>query len=176
MRRIDLTDLLRRTVADGYGDLVTRRTGQAVRQAIEQVLAQDGDDQPAAIDFATVRCLDLSCADEIVGHLLREQGSARRFVLLNVAPGHREALEFVLERHQLAVLVRDAAGALDVVGSLPETARRAFEVLAQTGAAAADEIARRLGLPADAARAALDELCRRQLAVARAGTYCTPAL
>jgi len=176
MRRIDLTEVLRRTVADGYGDLVTRRTGQAVRQAIERTLAEDGDDQPAAIDFAAVRCLDLSCADEIVGRLLREQGRHRRFVLLNVAPGHREALEFVLERHQLAVLVQDPTGALDVVGSLPAPARRAFEVLAQAGAAAPEDIARRLGLPDEAARAALDELSRRQLVVARAGTYCAPAL
>ncbi|MBI3081776.1 MAG: hypothetical protein HYY94_02475, partial [Gemmatimonadetes bacterium] len=77
MLRIDLKDILQRTVSDEYGDLVTRRTGQAVRQAIERDLARDGDGRAAAIDFGTVRCLDLSCADEIVGRLLREQGAVR---------------------------------------------------------------------------------------------------
>lgn len=174
MRRIDLKDILQRTVSDEYGDLVTRRTGQAVRQAIEHDLAKDGDGQPAAIDFGTVRCLDLSCADEIVGRLLREQGTARSFVLLNVTAAHREALEFVLERHRLAVVIQDAGGALDVVGALSQAERRVFEALAQTGSAVAEDLARRLELTPDAARQALDDLVERRLVVANEGTYGPP--
>ncbi len=174
MRRIDLKDILQRTVSDEYGDLVTRRTGQAVRQAIERDLAQDGDGQAAAIDFGTVRCLDLSCADEIVGRLLREQGAVRSFVLLNVTAAHREALEFVLERHRLAVVVQDAGGALDVVGALPEASRRVFGALAQAGTAAPEDVARRLDLSPDAARAALEDLLERRLVVANQGTYGPP--
>jgi len=175
MRHIDLKDVLQRTVSDGYGDLVTRRTGQAVRQAIERDLALDGDGQTAAIDFGTVRCLDLSCADEIVGRLLREQGAARAFVLLNLTAAHREAIQFVLERHRLAVVVQDAGGALDVVGALPDAARRVFGALAQAGTAAPEDVARRLDLAPEVARAALDELLERGLVVANAGTYGPPA-
>lgn len=175
MRRIDLKDILQRTVSDGYGDLVTRRTGQAVRQAIELALAQDADGQLAAIDFGTVRCLDLSCADEIVGRLLREQGAVRSFVLLNVTAAHRDAIQFVLERHCLAVVVQDAGGSLDVVGQIPEAARRVFSLLAQNGTAGPDDVARRLDLSPDAARAALEELLERRLVVANAGTYSAPA-
>ena len=173
MRHIDLKDILQRTLSDEYGDLVTRRTGQAVRQAIERDLAQDGDGQAAAIDFRTVRCLDLSCADEIVGRLLRDQGAVRSFVLLNVTAAHREALQFVLERHRLAVVVQDPGGELDVVGALPEAARRVFGALAQAGTA--EEVARRLDLPADVARAALEDLLERGLVVANAGIYGPPA-
>ncbi|MBI2614345.1 MAG: hypothetical protein HYW52_01430 [Gemmatimonadetes bacterium] len=175
MLRIDLKDILQRTVSDEYGDLVTRRTGQAVRQAIERDLARDGDGRAAAIDFGTVRCLDLSCADEIVGRLLREQGAVRSFVLLNVTAAHREALQFVLERHRLAVVVQDTGGALDLVGALPEAARRVFGALAQAGTAAPEDVARRLDLSPDVARAALEDLLERGLVVAHAGSYGPPA-
>ncbi len=38
MQRIDLKDVLSRAVSGPYGDLVTRRTGQAVRSEIEEML------------------------------------------------------------------------------------------------------------------------------------------
>lgn len=174
MQRIDLMDILRRAVSDSYGDLVTRRTGQAVREAIERLLAEEVDGQVAVIDFGTVRLLDLSCADEIIGRLLREQ--AHRFVLLNVTAAHRDALEFVLERHGLAVVVQDGSGALDLVGWVPEAARRVFGVLVQAGAAQPEDVARRLDWSPDAARAALDELCQRHLALASAGLYHAPSV
>ncbi|NIU79845.1 MAG: hypothetical protein GWN71_41805, partial [Gammaproteobacteria bacterium] len=69
MQRIDLRHILRHTVSDLYGDLVTRPTGKAVRHGIEQALARADGRQVAVIDFSTVRCLDISCADEIVGKL-----------------------------------------------------------------------------------------------------------
>lgn len=176
MQRIDLKDILRRTVSDDYGDLVTRRTGQAVRQAIEQELAEEGDGQAAAIDFGTVRLLDLSCADEIVGRLLREQGGERPFVLLNVTESQMDAIAFVLERHRLAVVVQEADGALNVVGEVPEDARRVFGALAETGMADPETIARRLDLSPEAVRDALESLRQRRLVVASAGTYHAPVV
>lgn len=176
MQRIDLKDILRRTVSDDYGDLVTRRTGQAVRQAIEQELAEEGDGQAAAIDFGTVRLLDLSCADEIVGRLLREQGGERPFVLLNVTESQLDAIAFVLERHRLAVVVQEADGALNVVGEVPEDARRVFGALAETGMADPETIARRLDLSPEAVRDALESLRQRRLVVASAGTYHAPVV
>lgn len=176
MQRIDLKDILRRTVSDDYGDLVTRRTGQAVRQAIEQELAEEGDGQAAAIDFGTVRLLDLSCADEIVGRLLREQGGERPFVLLNVTESQLDAIAFVLERHRLAVVVQEADGALNVVGEVPEDARRVFGALVETGMADPQAIARRLDLSPEAVRDALESLRERRLVVASAGTYHAPVV
>ena len=124
---IDLRDLLRRTVADGYGDLVTRRTGAAVRDAIERVLA-DGGAVPTLIDFSDVRLLDLSCADEIVAKLLLHHG-ARRFVIRGLSPGQRDALEPVLEHHGLAVVIQNASGGLDLLGIPGDTAHAVLEEL-----------------------------------------------
>lgn len=174
MRRIDLRELLQRAVADGYGDLVTRRTGQAVRAALEQALAAPGGDAVAVIDFGTVRCLDLSCADEIVGRLLRQQGRARCLILANVSEAHREAIEFVLEGHGLSAVMLEPGGTLAVLGPLPEPARRAFAVLVERGTAGPDEVARRLEMSVQGARAALEELRQRGLVLAHAGAYSAP--
>jgi hypothetical protein len=115
VRAINLRDVLQRTVSDLYGDLVTRRTGAAVRGGIERELAE-ADGEPAFIDFGTVRCLDLSCADEIVAKLVLQYGSWR-FLFRGVTPSQRDALEPVLERHGLAVaLVAEGTGLLELIG------------------------------------------------------------
>jgi hypothetical protein len=130
MHAINLREILHRTVADGYGDLVTRRTGAAVRSGIEQVLAEAGPAGAglAVIDFSAVRLLDLSCADEIVAKLLLQHGM-RRFVIRGLTPGQRDALEPVLEHHRLAVVVEDASGRLDLLGTAGETMLAELEVV-----------------------------------------------
>lgn len=171
MQHIDLRHILQRTVSQVYGDLVTRPTGKAVRSGIERALAEYDGEQVAVIDFSTVRCLDISCADEVVGKLLLAHGHARYFLLQGVDESHCESIEQVLERHQLAVVARDRAGRLQLLGPLGDTVRRVFTVLLRRGAAAADEIARELEVPSDTARRALDELLNRRLVQIDADRY-----
>lgn len=112
---IDLRVILRSSVASPYDDLVTRRTGAAVRGGIERALAETPGNQPTIIDFSAVRCLDLSCADEIVAKLLLNHG-ARRFILRGLSESQRDALEPVLSHQQLAVVIEHAPGHLDFLG------------------------------------------------------------
>ncbi|MFQ6045378.1 MAG: hypothetical protein ACE5PT_03330 [Gemmatimonadales bacterium] len=163
MPHIDLKHILQSTVSTLYGDLVTRPTGEAVRNGIERALADTEGGQVAVIDFSEVRCLDISCADEIVGKLLLRYGRARNFLLCGVAESHCHAIEQVLERHGLAVVARDRDGRLRVLGPVQDTARRVFGSLCQLGAGGADELARRLSVPPDTARQALNELLARHL-------------
>ncbi len=129
MQRIDLKAILQRTVSSTYGDLVTRPTGKAVRDGIQAAL-DDVDSEPVAvIDFSTVRLLDYSCADEIVGKLLLEQGGARAFLLQGVTASHCEAIEPVLQRHKLAAIARDREGRVRMLGHIPEAARKALSAL-----------------------------------------------
>lgn len=169
MTRIDLKDVLARTVSSVYGDLVTRRTGEAVRSGIEAMLPDA--DETAVIDFGTVRLMDMSCADEIVGKLLLTHGPARYFLLVGVHAAHEDALLPVLERHHLAVVAEDRSGAVKVLGYLPEPARLAWGYLAQTGSAEPDEIASGLALTADVTRDALRTLCERRVVRERGGHY-----
>jgi hypothetical protein len=170
MAWIDLKDVLGRTVSDGYGDLVTRRTGHAVRCGIERLL-DAGESDVAVIDFGTVRLMDHSCADEIVGKLLLHQGNARYFLLTGLDPSHEDAITPVLERHGLAVVARDRGGSLKLLGTLPDSARRAFNLLADDGPALPEEIAAKLALSPAAARDALEVLRSRRVVREQEGHY-----
>jgi hypothetical protein len=141
MQHIDLKTILDQTASGLHGNLVTRPTGRAVRSSIEETLEGMDGEPYAVIDFGTVRCLDYSCADEIVGKLLREYGSARYFFLHGVSPSHCEAIEHVLERHELAVVARDRDGRVRVLGPIPARARKALFALAENGLATHEELA-----------------------------------
>jgi hypothetical protein len=171
MRRIDLKVILQDTVSGGYGDLVTRPTGKAVRGGIERELADLDGGHTAVIDFGAVRCLDISCADEIVGKLLLHHGQARYFLLQGVTASHCDAIEHVLERHRLAVAARDRQGKITVLGPVDDTARRAFTVLSARGPAGTDEVADELSLPPDRAQAALETLRLQRLVHHAANRY-----
>ena len=127
MNAIDLREMLHTTVADGYGDLVTRRTGAAVRSGIELAIAGAGE-TPTVIDFSTVRLLDLSCADEIIAKLVLQYG-VRRFIFRGLSPSQRESLEPVLEHHGLAVVVEESAGRLELLGIAGDVTRAALAEL-----------------------------------------------
>jgi len=129
MNAIDLREILNTTVAAGYGDLVTRRTGAAVRGGIELAIAGVGD-APTVIDFSAVRLLDLSCADEIIAKLVRQYG-VRRFIVRGLSQSQKDSLEPVLEHNGLAVIVEESAGCLSVLGIAGDATQAALEELRQ---------------------------------------------
>jgi hypothetical protein len=164
MTTIDVKQVLARTVSPTYPDLVTRPTGKAVRHGIVDELDDAAAvEDVALIDFGTVRVLDISCADEIVARLLREN-NARYFVLCGLTEAHRYSIEQVLERHQLAVVGRDRDGRVQVLGTVTDTVRRAFGLLADRGRAAPHEIAAHLGVPQDAALETIQEMVTLRIA------------
>ena len=171
MNSIDLKSILESTVSVGYGDLVTRHTGRAVRGGIEEVLQRVDGAQTAVIDFSAVRCLDISCADEIVGKLLLQHGRGRCFLLRGLTEAHRDAIDVVLERRGLAAVAMDRDGQLGLLGPLADHARRAFIAVAENGSVAADELAAQLNLPTEATRQALDELLELKLVQQGEGGY-----
>ncbi len=163
---IDLTTILQQTVSTGYADLVTRPTGKAVRSGVEEHLAVIDDRQVIIIDFSGVRCLDFSCADEIVGKLLLSHGNARYFVLRGVAEIHSEAIEAVLERYDIAVVAQQRCGTVRVLGPASDTVRETVQVLERTRTIGVREVAVRLSIPQDNARKTLDEVVERRLGLA----------
>jgi len=177
---ISVSSVLRKTVCDLYTNLVTRPTGVAVRQAIEAALADLPEPNVTVIDFAQVKMLDFSCADEVVGKLLdfyqnAEAQPQRYFLIRGVHDGHLEAIEAVLERYNLAVIVEDADGTTKLVGTLDDGAREAWHVVNRCGRAGPLEIARELGATDGVAVQVLDLLSARRLVMRRAdGTVSLP--
>ncbi len=174
MHNIDLKTVLQRTVSEGYDDLVTRHTGRAVRGGVEALLAELDGEQVAVIDFTAVGCLDISCADEIVGKLLLDHGRARPFVLRGLTPAHCDAIASVLERHSIAAVSQDCDGRFELLGPIHPTVREVFAAVWQHQRAAVPEIAERAAVPAETVRRALEELMERRLVRQEADHYHAP--
>lgn len=176
MNHIDVSTLLRQTLAcDLYSNLVTRPTGAAVRSQIEQMLSGMNERALTVIDFSQVSMIDYSCADEVVAKLLMRyvsEDSPRDayFLFRGVTEHHTDAIEAVLERHDLAAAVEDD-GRVRLIGMVTDDERHAWEAAYDRGRADATEIAIELGVTVRAAEDALQSLCRRRLMMLADGQY-----
>lgn len=177
MTHIDVSSALKASVSGGYSDLVTRRTGAAVRTLIERQLAGLADGTVAFLDFSRIGVLDRSCADEFVAKLMlpltNEIPSRDGYVVLNgVSEMHLESIEAVLHAHGLALVVQFPDGAAHLVGDVCDDERRLWDAAMRQGTACAVELlAEAAGLECDEARGHLDGLARRRLLRRDEDTY-----
>jgi hypothetical protein len=170
MMHIDVSTVLRQTLScELYSNLVTRPTGAAVRTQIEALLADAREVSLTIIDFSHVGMIDFSCADEVIAKLLLRYVAAERedreayFLFRGVTDDHWDAIEAVLERHGLALVLEGEGGAARIVGMVDDGERDAWEAVYQMGRAGAGDLSARLGAaPADCERM-LDGLHRRRL-------------
>ncbi|MBA3346441.1 MAG: hypothetical protein H0T44_14285 [Gemmatimonadales bacterium] len=156
---IRIGHLLREATSSPYRNLVTRPTGVAVRNRIEDALSRS-DCLTALLDFSDIELLDFSCADEIVAKLLLTQASQRRrfMVLRGLRDDQHEAIEQVLRHHRLAVVAMVHGDEPLLLGWVSPDAREAFACMPRTGPSAPSDLARALGWPEPRMRAALDAL------------------
>jgi hypothetical protein len=172
MHHIDLSHVLRQTLeCDLYSNLVTRPTGAAVRGQIEELLREPSESARAlaVIDFSHVSMIDLSCADEVVAKLLLryaadDSPTQAYFLLRGVSELHEDAIEAVLERHELVAALEHEDG-VRLMGTPTADERRAWGVVCDAGSAGAqlDDVATRMGCAAEHAEPVLDALCRRRV-------------
>jgi hypothetical protein len=162
--QIDVSGLVRRTVATLYSHLVTRPTGSAVRMAIESQLAEAGETSCSLIDFSQVSVLDFSCADEVVAKLLVRYLEADRpqeaFFVFSGVERHREPIEAVLERRGLAAVARDEGG-LELLGAKTPVEARVWMMLEERGRLGPEQL--REFLPGAPEGAALERLIGRRV-------------
>jgi hypothetical protein len=169
---IRIGHLLRETSASPYRNLVTRPTGAAVRNRIEDALSRS-DCRTAMLDFSGIEVLDFSCAEEIVAKLLLTQVPAgRRFVVLRgLRDDQHEAIQQVLTHHGLAVVADGHGGEPLLLGWVAPDPRAAFTCLCRTGSASPVELATALRWSEARARDALDTLARHFLVRADVDRY-----
>ena len=163
--------VVRTSVATFHNNLVTRPTGRAVRAAIEEQLRDSGGTYLALLDFTEVGVIDFSCADEIVGQLLRRYLPKDRpceayFVAAGVAEDHRDLFEAVLSRHKLLLVAIDA-DRTGLWGPAPRELRWAWSRLDAIGLAHADDLGGHDGMGTKAATALLEELVTWRVAIPR---------
>jgi len=165
--------LLRESVETPYCDLVTRSTGRLVRTSIQQALAADGG-PVAMLDFSDVGLVDLSCADEIIAKLLLDPPGQTFLILQGLREEQLEAIEHVLEHHDLAALVCDHAGGTRPVGRVSPDLRTAFFTLQSLGAATVQAFGEHVGWTAVRAAEVLDALVRMRLVRLEGPHYLAP--
>jgi len=164
---IDVGHLVRRNVASLYSSLVTRPTGQAVRLAIENVLAEEtGPVTLSVIDLAQVTIIDFSCADEVVAKLLlryldKERPKDAFFIFRGIKELHRDPIEVVLERRALAAVAETESGTFQLIGSTSWAEEEVWGALEKRGAVGESEAD--LIVPAGGSREILDALVGRRL-------------
>jgi hypothetical protein len=169
---IDLGTVLRQTLsASLYSNLVTRPTGAAVRTQIEQQL-QASHRSLTVIDFSHVSMIDFSCADEVIAKLLLRASGDREayFVFRGLTDDHWDAIETVLERHGLALVI-ERDGEVDLVGVVEDHERRAFQAIKRRGRAECWELAGDLGEPEATVRDALFRMWTRRLIMRQGDSY-----
>ncbi|HEY4306778.1 MAG TPA: hypothetical protein VGM82_20070 [Gemmatimonadaceae bacterium] len=170
MNHIDLSSVLRQTLAcDLYSNLVTRPTGAAVRGQIEEMLDDSGSRALTVIDFSHVSMIDLSCADEVVAKLLLRYGADNApreayFLFRGVTEHHHDAIEAVLERHELVAALEEGDG-VRLVGTISDDERQAWDATCSLGDDGGDsaEVALQMHRDVHAVEQVLATLCRRRV-------------
>lgn len=175
--RFDLSDLVRQSVANLYSHLITRPTGRALRRGIVGQISQLGPLCVSILDFSHVHVLDYSCADEAVAKLiLRFQQDDRPadayFVARGVGEHHRDALEAVLERHGLALVVENDTTSAELLGPVDSIELDVWTTLEEVVVADAATIADRIGTDNERTAAALEALADQRVVVRSDGERC----
>lgn len=166
--------LLRESVETPYSNLVTRTTGRLVRSSIARALEADGAPL-ALLDFSDVGLVDFSCADEIVAKLLLDPPTGAYLVLQGLGEEQLEAIEHVLQHHELAALVHDPGqGGPRPVGRVSPDLRTVFFHLREAGPSTAASLGARMGWAPGHAADVLDTLVRLRLARVTDGLYALP--
>lgn len=167
---IDVSSVLRQTLScELYSNLVTRPTGAAVRTQIEALLADSRERSLTVIDFSHVGMIDFSCADEVVAKLLLRYAAVERddseayFLFRGVTEDHWDAIETVLERHGLALVLEGDGGSARIVGMVDEGERLAWQTVYALGRTSAVELASALDMTREECERLLDALHRRRL-------------
>ena len=179
MMHIDVGAILHTSHDGVYTDLVTRTTGRTVRTQIEEHIAAGLPGSISIIDFSAVGLLDFSCADEIVATLMRQctdsPAEDRYLLFAGITDGHLDAIEHVLEKHNLALVVRyTGLGTLRLVGVVKEVERVVWDAVVRLQPAGAASIATETGLDEEEVRLSLSALHRRRLLMKDGAMYRAP--
>lgn len=162
----NLSTLVPRSVASLYSHLVTRPTGQALRMGIESQIGELGAFCVSVLDFSQVVVLDYSCADEVVAKLIQRYQRDDRptdayFIARGLADEHRDPIEEVLSRHQLA-LVAEIDNEFTLLGHATPYERNVWMLLQQMSSAECADMAVRSTSSEPLATEALDNLVQRR--------------
>lgn len=167
MQIYNLYKLLKEELKNGSNDLVTRTSGQIIRERIERDIAEEGDGIVIALDFSKIGIIDYSCADEIVAklvsRLLGDEYGDKYIVLTGVNENQRENIEVALERKDLAVMAENRDGRKILLGSLNNYLKETLNLILKKGKISARELSESMKLEANTSGTRLLNLYKKRL-------------
>lgn len=167
MTTYNLYNLLKEELGNGSSDLVTRPSGNKIRERIEKDIVSEPEGAVIALDFSKIGIVDYSCADEIVAklvsRLLSGEYGERYIVLSGLNENQKENIEVALERKDLAVMgvMRDKKKAL--IGNLDNYLKQTLNLILDRKKITAKELSDILKLPANTSGTRLLNLYKKRL-------------
>ena len=167
MQTYNLYKLLKEELKNGSNDLVTRPSGQIIRERIERDIAGEGDGVVIALDFSKIGVIDYSCADEIVAklisRLLSGEYGEKYITLTGLNENQRENIEVALERKDLAVMAEMQDGKKILLGSLNNYLKETLNLILKKGKINAKELSESMKLEANTSGTRLLNLYKKRL-------------
>ncbi len=167
MIKYDLYKLLKEELKNGSADLVTRNSGQVIRERIERDIAGEKEGEVIALDFSKIGVIDYSCADEIVAKLISrligEEYGDKYIVLSGLNENQKENIEVALERKDLAVMAEMKDGKKILIGSLNNYLQETLNFISKKGKITANDLSAALKLPANTSGTRLLNLYKKRL-------------
>ncbi len=167
MQMYNLYKLLKEELKNGSNDLVTRPSGQIIRERIERDIGKEREGAVIALDFSKIGIIDYSCADEIVAKLISrllggEYGD-KYIVLTGLNENQKENIEVALERKDLAVMAQMKDGTKILMGSLNNYLKETLNVILTRGQITARELSEVMKLEANTSGTRLLNLYKKRL-------------
>ena len=167
MQTYDLYKLLKEELKNGSNDLVTRQTGQVIRERVERDIEKEENGSIIALDFSQIGVVDYSCADEIVAKLISRLLSGeygdKYIVLTGLNENQKENIEVALERKDLATMAGMRDGGKVLIGNLNNYLLKTLELILRKGKITAGELSDILELPANTSGTRLLNLHKKRL-------------
>lgn len=163
----NLYKILKEELKNGSSDLVTRPSGQVIRNRIERDIENEKEGEVIALDFSKIGIVDYSCADEIVAKLISRLQSGeyggKYIVLTGLNENQKENIEVALERKDLAIIVQMKNGKKILLGNLNNYLKETLNLILKKGKITASDLSEYLKLPANTSGTRLLNLHKKRL-------------
>jgi hypothetical protein len=163
----NLYKILKEELKNGSSDLVTRPSGQVIRNRIEKDMENEKDGEIIALDFSKIGIIDYSCADEVVAKLISRLLSGeygdKYIILTGLNENQRENIEVALERKELAVMAQMKNGKKALLGNLNNYLKETLNLILKKGKITASDLSEYLKLPANTSGTRLLNLHKKRV-------------
>jgi len=167
MTKYDLYKFIKEELGNGSKDLVTRPSGQAIRERIERDMEQEPAGAVIGLDFSKIGIIDYSCADEIVAklisRLLSNEYGDKYLLLINLNENQKENIEVALERKDLAVMAEMKDGKRVVLGNLNNYLKDTLDFIVKKRKATSKDLSDARKLEANTSGTRLLNLSKKRL-------------